>query len=361
METFSRTVRPDADALLANLRRAGTPRRVHFMELGIDPEVRDAVCGRFDLLAGLRRDDPFFGEKREIACQRFLGYDYVCAALGLKRGFAFDIAADTAADMPKAKGRAFQSAHRGPIMSWADFEKHPWPDPAAASGRSLTWFNENLPDGMCLIGNCGASFCEFLTWSMGYETLCYALFEQRDLVRAIADKLLEIAAGTMQRLLALDRVKAIWASDDMGFKTSTLLSPADLRQFVLPSHKAMARMAHAAGRPYLLHCCGNIRAILGDLLDDVRIDAKHSFEDTIERVTDAKAEYGDRVALLGGIDVDFLCRSDASAIRRRVRATLDACMDGGGYCLGTGNTVANYIPLDNYLVMLDEGRRYGSA
>jgi uroporphyrinogen decarboxylase len=95
-----------------------------------------------------------------------------------------------------------------------------------------------------------------------------------------------------------------------------------------------------------------------DLIDDVKIDAKHSFEDTIELVTDAKARYGDRIALLGGMDVDFLCRSDEPAIRRRVRRTLDVCLPGGGYCLGTGNSVANYIPLENYLVMLDEGRRY---
>ena len=55
-------------------------------------------------------------------------------------------------------------------------------------------------------------------------------------------------------------------------------------------------------------------------------------------------------------------RADADgsegAVRERVRHTLDACMPGGGYCLGTGNTVANYLPLDNYLAMLDEGRRY---
>jgi len=40
------------------------------------------------------------------------------------------------------------------------------------------------------------------------------------------------------------------------------------------------------------------------------------------------------------------------------RETLEACMPGGGYVLGTGNSVANYIPLDNYLAMLDEGRRF---
>jgi len=95
-----------------------------------------------------------------------------------------------------------------------------------------------------------------------------------------------------------------------------------------------------------------------DLIEEVGIDARHSFEDTIERVEEAKERYGDRIALLGGIDVDFLCRADEQQIRARVRHTLEVCNPGGGYCLGTGNSVANYIPLDNYLVMMDEGRRF---
>jgi uroporphyrinogen decarboxylase len=41
-----------------------------------------------------------------------------------------------------------------------------------------------------------------------------------------------------------------------------------------------------------------------------------------------------------------------------VRDTLEKCHKGGGYCLGTGNSVANYIPLENYLAMLDEGREF---
>jgi len=57
--------------------------------------------------------------------------------------------------------------------------------------------------------------------------------------------------------------------------------------------------------------------------------------------------------------VDFLCRADETASRQRVRETLDVCHPGGGYCLGTGNSVANYIPLDHYLTMVDEGRLYG--
>ena len=95
-------------------------------------------------------------------------------------------------------------------------------------------------------------------------------------------------------------------------------------------------------------------------IEEVELDGKHSFEAAIEPVTQAKLRWGDRLSLIGGIDVDFLCRADEEAVRRRVRETLDVCLSGGGYCLGTGNSVANYIPLQNYLAMLDEGRRYAS-
>jgi uroporphyrinogen decarboxylase len=95
-----------------------------------------------------------------------------------------------------------------------------------------------------------------------------------------------------------------------------------------------------------------------DLIEGVRIDGKHSFEDAILPVTEVKRRYGGRISLIGGIDMDFLCRAKEPDIRQRVRDTLETCMPGGGYCLGTGNTVANYVPLDNYLAMIDEGRRY---
>jgi len=47
-----------------------------------------------------------------------------------------------------------------------------------------------------------------------------------------------------------------------------------------------------------------------------------------------------------------------SAFDPRVRETLEACMPGVGYCLGSGDSVANYVPADAYLAMLDEPRRF---
>ena len=358
--TFSREVRPDWEALRDCILRRGTPRRVHVMELFLDGEVQTALCARFGLLEGLAADDPYVAEKRTIRLQRFLGYDYVRQWVeGLAMPLRRMVVEDAPGALSRQAGRSYVDEARGPITTWEEYERYPWPQAAQFSARALEWYERNLPDDMCVIG-CGgfAHFAEHLTWLMGYETLCYALVDNRDLVRTIADRLLEINVALIERMLEFPRVKIIWGSDDMGFRGATLISPADLREFVLPAHRRMAEMAHAAGRPYLLHSCGNLTQIMGDLIEDVGIDAKHSFEDTIEDVREAKRSYGQRIALLGGIDLDFLCRAPEADVRRRVRDTLDVCLPGGGYCLGTGNSVANYVPLENYLAMLDEGRRY---
>lgn len=361
---LSQPFQPDWQSLVATILRQTTPRRVHHIELFQDAEIRNAIAERFDLIADLDRDDPFFEHRKLIAVQRFCGFDYVRVGLrGQELPLFREKIGDTVVDtQQRAGGRTFQDEHRGPIMSWQDFERFPWPDPLASEATlDLEWYERHLPDGMCVIASGGfAHFAEHLTWLMGYETLCYALYDQRDLVRAIADKLTEIYDTAVQRMLQFERVKVVWGSDDMGFKTGLMISPEDTREFILPGHRRMAERAHAAGRPYLLHACGNLGDIMEDLIETVRIDAKHSFEDTIEDVRDLKATIGRRIALLGGIDVDFLCRAEPAAIRQRVRETLDICQPGGGYGLGTGNSVANYIPLDHYLAMLDEGRLYGT-
>ena len=356
---FSVDITPNWEGLLRTIERKGTPERVHFIELFLDAEVQAAICERFGLLDGLDADDAYFEEKRQVILQRFLGYDYVNGRLEeFDWPLKLTAVGDTAA-LARQGGRSYMEEHEGPITNWEEFEAYPWPSVSDASTRSLEWYQANLPDDMCIIafGDFG-HFAEHLTWLMGYETLCYALYDQRDLVAAIYRRLTDIYQRVLKRLLEFDRVKLIWGSDDMGFRTATLISPADLREFVLPGHKLLAQMAHEAGRPYLLHSCGNLSAIMEDLIEDVRIDAKHSFEDVIEDVVTAKKRYGDRIALLGGIDIDFLCRASEEQIRARVRKTLEECLPGGGYCLGTGNSVANYIPLNHYLAMVDEGRKF---
>ena len=350
--------KPDWEAFIACLQHKGTPKRVHLIELLMDAEIQDAICQEFNLLDGLNQDDLYFNEKKLLRIQRFLGYDYVNPNVeGLEFPLYRTSTEDTAI-FRRDGGRSYVNESRGPITNWDEFEKYPWPDPNKISTRSLEWFEQNLPDDMCVLSWGVAHFAEYISWLMGYETMCFALYEQRELVEAISNRLLEIFTVVIKQILDFSRVKVIFGSDDMGFKNGTLISPKDLREFVLPGHKIMAELTHQTGRLYILHSCGNLARIMNDLINDIGIDGKHSFEDTIEDVRDVKLSYGQQIAILGGIDMDFLCRSRPEEIRKRVSDTLEICQQGGGYCLGTGNTVANYIPLENYLTMLDEGHRW---
>jgi len=356
---FPTEVKPDWKAFVRILRRQGAPSRVHYCELFLDGEIKDAICERYGLLDGLSPEEPWFSHVKEIRIQRFLGYDYVrCGVEGVAMTFNRHVAADTAG-LTRAGGRGFIDEHTGPIANWDEFEAYPWPDPAKITTKALEWYQANLPDDMCVIGSGGfAHFAEHLSWLMGHETLCLALYENPELVAAIRDRLVALHKKVVELMLQFDRVKVIWGSDDMGFRTGPLISPDQLREYVLPGHKLMAEMAHAAGRPYMLHSCGDLSTIMEDLIEGVKIDARHSFEDVIEPIEVAKQRWGHRVALIGGIDVDFLCRKSEAEVRARVRNVLKTCMPGGGYALGTGNSVANYIPVDNYLAMLDEGRKF---
>ena len=358
IEFFSSAPWIDGEGMLRCIRREGTPAKVHGIELYQDWEVQEEILQRFDLISDLDPADPYFSPKRMIALQRFLGYDYVTWGIdGIVWPFQ-TLQADDTAPLTRAGGRKFTDEHAGPIMTWEDLERFAWPKVSDGDTRHLEWLNRNLPDDMVLIGGLGGHYFENLSFLMGYETLCYALVDDPKLVRAIADQIETFFRDWYCLLVSFDRVKMVWGSDDLGFRTGTLISPADLRTYVLPGHREAARIAHDAGKLYLLHCCGQVEDILPDLIDEVGIDAKHSYEDVILPVTEMKARYGSRIAVFGGIDMDFLCRANPDQVRERVRQTLEICQPGGGYCLGTGNTVANYVPIENYLAMLDEGRRW---
>ena len=121
----------------------------------------------------------------------------------------------------------------------------------------------------------------------------------------------------------------------------------------------MAEIAHSRGSLYILHSCGDLRIIMDDIINNIKVDAKHSFEDTCLPVTEAKKVYGDQMALIGGVDMDVLARKNVKVVQNYVSDVLEVCKTRGGYCLGSGNSVANYVPLKNYLTMLDVGLEKG--
>jgi len=88
------------------------------------------------------------------------------------------------------------------------------------------------------------------------------------------------------------------------------------------------------------------------VIEDMRYDAKHSFEDVILPVEEAYEKWGRRIAILGGFDVEFMSRAAPAEIYQRAKAILRQTRERGGYALGTGNSVTNYTPMENYRALL---------
>ncbi|MDD3925317.1 MAG: uroporphyrinogen decarboxylase family protein [bacterium] len=345
---FSNNVQPDFEGFRKCILREEEPRRVFFTELFLDNPVREALIERFNINRGWERDKTFDFYREEIALQRFLGYDMVRCLIGPLFPSSIDGRSNSTAlsEDPVASG---------PIQSWKDFELYPWPEVAKIDLSVLDWLEKELPENMKSYVTIPAGNYKML---LGYENMLYMMYDDPVLMKAVIDRISEIHASFARTVCQYSCIGVLWGSDDMGFKTQTFFPPDFIRKNILPTHQALAEISHDHRKLYFLHSCGNLETIMDDLIDIVKIDAKHSFEDAVMSVAEAKESYGNRVALLGGIDVDFLCRSDEPALRKRVRKTLETCLNGGGYCLGSGNSIAEYVPLENYLVMLDEGKNY---
>jgi len=360
---------PNAEEFIATIRGEVIPRRVPMVEYIVDDALMQPIVTE---MMGREWVTPAKGDATERSrplssshARRWdnfiefwyrMGYPYVRLETSLPFPSRRIPVPDTAEGVNK--NRHWMDQHEGMIKDWESFEKYPWPTVDEFDFRPFEYIAAHLPDGLGFIANHGGGPLEHLTSLFSYEGLSLALYDDPALVKAVADRVGGLTEGFYKRLLEIDNLTAIFPGDDMGFRTGTLISPDHMREYVLPWHRRYAEMAHEKGLPYFLHSCGNVESIMEDLIEEVGIDAKHSFEDAIMPVSEAYEKYSKRIGILGGVDIDVLTRSSEEDLRAYVRGILGKCAPGGRFAFGSGNSIPSYIPVRNYLAMLDEGLRY---
>lgn len=332
---------PDCRRLIDALLKRGIPERVPFMELIFDDGVLERI---------LQRPIAGFGDVAEAHLR--LGYDTVSVRISPAFSRVYHKAENTASLAQGQRDWAMSSS--GLIRDRSDFERYPWPEVDASIIEMMESAGRILPEGMGTTLR-SSGILDNLIKVMSYEGLCETLYDDPDLIKDISDVIGNLLVRTFEQVIDCERVVGVFFGDDLGFRTSTLIAPKHLRTYVFPWLKRLVDVAHSRGKIAILHCCGYVESVMEGLISDVGIDAKHSFEDAIEPVTSFKARYGDRIGVVGGIDMDVLARSTPEAVAAYTRKVLDECAPSGGYALGTGNSVANYIPIENYFAMLKEG------
>jgi uroporphyrinogen decarboxylase len=294
-----------------------------------------------------------------IAVWYWLGYDIV--KYEKDAGFQQHRISTTDPGDSPPKQRQWMDEHRGKITSWEEFETYPWPDVRQVDFSDYEHINAHLPEGMGFLTSHGGGIFEHVSWIMSYEGLCLALYDNPELVKAVTDRVGKIIEDFYRQILGLDRVVGILQGDDMGFRTGTLVAPDELRKYFLPWHKRFSDLTHEKGIPYFLHSCGKVNTLMPDLKKEVRIDGKHSFEDLIIPVDIFQERYGKDIATLGGVDLNILGAQTPEDVRKRTHYLIDICGKRGRYAIGSGNSIPSYVPVENYLAMVDEAIGLGAA
>ena len=225
-----------------------------------------------------------------------------------------------------------------------------WPDARMMDFGYMEELDKYIPKGMKAIIPC-AGPQETLISLMGFDNLCYMFYENPGFIEAVMEGIGKRLMGLYERILEYPVVGSAILSDDWGHKTQTMFSPDIMRKLIIPWHKKIVGLIHESGRPAILHSCGNIKEVMPDVIN-IGYDAKHSFEDEIQKVEDAYLEYGENIAILGGIDVDFLCREPNESIKRRCYDMLDLSAERGGYALGSGNSLPQYVEYEKVIAMI---------
>ncbi len=337
---------PDFKQLLKVLSRE-QPDRPTLFEFFLNDRLYESLTRNESVTA---ENDFYRYILRKSVCYRNAGYDYAVIHIP---NFSFP-----GREISKEKTISLNEGYV--IFDRASLDAYKWMEPEDADYKIIDFIAKNLPQSMKMIVCCPGGVLENAIHLMGYDNMCALLADDRGLVEDVFENIGKRLVKFLSIAVRHPAVGAIISNDDWGFKTQTMLSPSDMRSLVFPWHKAIVEEAHKQGKPAILHSCGNLSEVMEDIIHSMKFDGKHSFEDSIEPVEVAYEKYSRHIAILGGIDVDFVARATPEQIYSRARTMLELSQKNGAYALGTGNSVPDYVPDENYFALIEaalEARR----
>ena len=304
------------------------------IELGIDPAIKAKIMGR-----------PLTGLNDDIHFMRGMGYDFV----KLQPKIQLD-PHRSKANPANNTDRAWAPEGTGIITSWQEFEKFPWPKPEDIDYSAFEQIRSILPDDMGIIGQYGDIFTN--VWElMGFETFAIGIYEQPDLISALFEKLSTLILSMFDNMADMEWVGALWYSDDIAYSSNLMVSPDFLRKNFFPQLGHIGKLTSQRNIPFIYHTDG----VLWEVMDDIiasGVTALHPIEPKSMDIHEVKERVGEKLCLCGGIEVDLLARGKVAEIEELTEYYLKDIGQSGGYCLGSSNSIPDYVNSDNYQAMV---------
>ena len=331
------------ERVMTALRRA-EPDRVPFCEFFVDRAMAQKLVGLEEDKNehdGTILKNPYTVEESK-AIASFLGLDNINYILAAPEYAHFKKGAD---------GRSFPT--EGMIKSEADLSMIELPDP----------HNDRLYDeAEKFVKHKGEYFLCFQTrigltqpiLSLGTENFCFALYDNRTLVEKLLDIYFDWMVEVADRICQMG-FDAFWTTDDFAFKTGLLFSPALFKDLLVPRYR---RVLEKVTIPWILHSDGNITESM-EMLLDLGVSAIHPNEPEAMDIRAMKKTYGDRICLMGNVDMNLLAGGKPDEVDKEVRELIRDIGPGGGYILTSGNSMASFLNAECVLALAKAARKYG--
>ncbi len=152
------------------------------------------------------------------------------------------------------------------------------------------------------------------------------------------------------------KIDILLVGDDIGTQNGLLLSPAHIREFVIPYLKEYVRLCKDFGVKAMFHSCGAIRELIPDLID-AGFDILNPIQVRASGMVPAelKKEFGGRICFHGGIDVQkTMPCGTVEQVRKEVRERIDVLGKSGGYILAPTHNFQADVPVENMIAFYEE-------
>lgn len=224
--------------------------------------------------------------------------------------------------------RSIPQYMRFPVENEADYETLLPRLNGRDPGRYPSDFDEDLHWRRARGEIVGINFCGFfglLRNLMGLENACVALYDQPGLVRRMIADRVQFARDLLPRLFATGALDFVQIWEDMAYKAGPMMSPRQVREFMLPAYAELVAIFRQAGvRLIMVDSDGQVNDLV-PVWREAGIDGTHPCE--IAAGADPVAIRRDNpgCALQGGMDKRLIAagREGIDAELKRLQPLLE--------------------------------------
>lgn len=247
-----------------------------------------------------------------------------------------------------------------PVKNLRDFERLKERLDADSPGRfPVDWPAQadelNRRNSILVLGGCEISFFGWHRDLMGVENLLLAYYDQPELIHAVSRHHLEFIKRLYSRIMKDVTGDFVFIWEDMSFKNGPLISPALVREFMLPYYRELIAFFRSHGDyKFLLDSDGDVRQLI-PLFIEAGVDGMLPFEVAAGMDIRRIAQEYPKFLICGGIDKREIAKGPA-AIDRELEAKLPTMFRRGGYLPGMDHHVPPEVSYKDFQYYLRKTR-----